>query len=325
MVTKANDTITGELHYRGDLALSYHARFRTPDGDATTYAPGEIAAYRFDGGRSFVSEEVDGEKVFLERLTDGRISLYYYRDTLGNHYYVDKPGLELSELEYRESIKYVNGRRVYNESKSHILRLNYFMQDLPDAAALTEDLGEPKHNALIKLLREYHEALGIAEKFTVLKEQPPLIVPNPELLGGFATYTDVPDLTASSYYPVGAVVHFWSPRVNEKLYFRTGVLYSRLQLETGSKAFFKIPLQLEYIYPSGAFRPRIAFGPIFNNLTAHTVSGNVGAFVRVGPRVFLSLSYGVEFEQDLMIVPTAYLAQSFHLGCAVMLSERYRH
>ncbi|MGB3801687.1 MAG: hypothetical protein WA952_17855 [Lewinella sp.] len=322
IVTVANDTVAGEVDYRGDVTLNTLASFRTGEGKTAEYAPGTINAYGFDDGRLFVSETVDNQPLFLERLTSGRVDLYYFRDERFNHYLIDKPGLGLSMLEYKETIKRVRGKRVLNRSRSHVLLLNYYLQDWVDAPEKTKDLGEPRHEDLINLLRQYHAAVGAADDFEVLKEQPPLIVVSPELVGGYTKYFDVSDLSVTSYTPVGIIGHLWMPRFNERLYFRTGMLYTRFELESGSRGYYKLPVQLEYIYPSGAFRPRFAFGPNFNNLTANTVSGNIGAMVRVANRVFVTAAYELEFEQEFVIIPVDFLAQSVSVGVSLMLTDR---
>ena len=322
IVTAAGDTLAGEVDYRGDLALGSEIRYRSADRKATVYTPGDLTAYGFDDGRTFVAHTVEGTSRFLEQLTTGRITLYYFRDDLGDHYLVDKPGLELSKLEYKESVKQVRGKRVFNRSRSHILLLNYFMQDWPAARERTADLGEPNHWKLIQLLEAYHAAVGEEASFEVLREQPPLIVLNPEITAGYTKYFDVNDLRVPSYAPVGIVAHVWMPRINEKLFFRTGVYFTRFQLEDKAMGYYKVPVQLEYVYPTGAFRPRFAYGPNFNNLTAGTVSGNLGAMLRVSDRLFLTAAYELEFEQEFVVVPVDFLAHSVSVGAAMLLNQR---
>ena len=319
IVTTASDTLYGEIDYRGDVAMGKACAFRQIGEGVTEYAPGEIAAYRFADGRLFLSEVIDEKPLFLECLATGIISLYYYRDETGNNYLVDKEGLKLTSLLYRESITNVDGRETYNRSRSHILTLNYFMSDVRDPASITRNLGEPKHHDLLRVLRAYHKALGAEEKLTIYQERAPFVVLLPELTGGFTQYYDVAELADQGYPEIGLIGHFWLPRINEKLYFRTGFSYSRLLVFEEKRGFVKVPLQLEYIAPSGVFRPRIAYGVVFNNLTAHTVSVNLGGNLKLAERLFLTASYDAELEQEFLLVPGRFVAGSIRLGCMVKL------
>ena len=261
--------------------------------------------------------------MFLERLTNGRISLYYYRDKLDDHYLVDKAGIGLSKLQYRESEGRVNGRNVIRKSTSHILLLNYYMQDWPQAPKVTADLEKPRHDNLIRLLEQYHAALGSAETFDVLEKGTSLIALTAEMVGEYTRYNDNDlEVSVEDYPRVGVLAHIWMPRVNRKLYFRTGVLYSKFTLNGVSRTYYKFPVQLEYIYPSGTIRPRISYGPNFTNLIASTVSGHIGAMARLGKRAYLTAGYEIEFDEEYVVIPVAILSHSVSVGFAVRLSGR---
>ena len=302
--------------------MNENCRFRTEGQQARVYEPGDIEGYGLADGRRFVAETVNERPFFLEQLTSGRVSLYYYRDELGDHYLIDKAGLGLSQLEYRESEKWVNGKRIASKSRSHLLLLNYYLQDWPDAPQATEDLGGPRHDNLIRLLENYHAAVSSNDTFEVLEQKMPLIVLTPEVVAGYTRYAEVPEMKTDNYSRVGALAHIWMPRVNRKLYFRTGVLYSQLDLYGTTRTYYKFPVQLEYVYPSEVFRPSFAYGPNFTNIIAGTVSGNLGAMVRLGNRTFLTAGYEIEFEEEYLIIPVQFLSQSVSVGIAVRLNGR---
>ena len=141
----------------------------------------------------------------------------------------------------------------------------------------------------------------------------------PEVVLGTLRYREVPTLIPNTYPTGGVIAHLWLPRANEKINVRTGVMFSRLQLDDGNRSFFRFPLQLEYLRPSGVFRPRFAYGPVFNNLTASTVSATAGGMSQFGDRFFVSLTYEIEFEQALVFAPEKFLGQGAFLGCAIRL------
>ena len=72
--------------------------------------------------------------------------------------------------------------------------------------------------------------------------------------GGSDNYND-----RLSYFQGGLITHFWLPRVNEKLYLRTGILLSTLEVDNSTLNLYKFPLQIEYQYSKTLIKPKIAF------------------------------------------------------------------
>ena len=65
-------------------------------------------------------------------MIKGKINVYYMRDEIGDHYYLDKENVKLIEIPYEEGIKYVDDKQVFYESTRHIGLLNFYMQDAPE-------------------------------------------------------------------------------------------------------------------------------------------------------------------------------------------------
>jgi hypothetical protein len=132
-VIKTNgDTVFGKIDYRGDLLMSEICKFKLNDNaDEIVYSPGDIAAYRFNNDKYFISKEVKGKKIFLEFLIKGQVSVFYMRDDNGDHFFIEKTGLGLAEIPYKESIKYKDNESYYFKSTTHIGILNLYMQDAP--------------------------------------------------------------------------------------------------------------------------------------------------------------------------------------------------
>ena len=104
-----NDTLTGDIDYRGDILMGQVCVFKTQiNGHITRYSPEDITGFRFKNDKFFVAKEIKGKKVFLEFLIKGKISIYYFRDSEGDHYFIEKIAGKLVELPYKEGIKYDN-------------------------------------------------------------------------------------------------------------------------------------------------------------------------------------------------------------------------
>lgn len=324
IIEHSGDTLFGQIDYRGDLHMSNACKFKSSDKTVQEYSPKEIRAYRFDEGKFYVSREVDNKMVFLEYLIKGTVNVYYLRDNSGDHYFFDKKGQPMVEIPYEEGIKYVDERKVYYESKNHIGLLKYYMQDAPGVQSQIQSIRKPEHKNLIKLAENYHKAVCEDEECIVYEKNAPMFKIIPEIVGGVINYTGVEDLVDKNYTHVGLIAHIWMPRLNEKIYFRTGVLRSELVFDVFYyddiiENYYKIPFQLEYIFPKGIIRPRMAYGMNYYVRKYFTVSFNLGANVKITDTFFLSATTDIEYRPSLFIIPNKFLSYSLKMGLFINL------
>jgi len=315
VINNNGDTLNGEIDYRGDLLMSSICTFKNKEGEIIKYYPDDITAFRFVDNKYYISREINDKKVFLEYLIKGKINVYYMRDNAGNHYYVDKTDIKLTELPYEEGVKYVDDKPVFYESKTHIRLLNYCMKDAPNIQSKINSIKKPEHKSLIRLAEEYHNAVCKDEQCIIYEKLVPLIKISPELAGGVIKYLNVEDLNEKLYINAGLIGHISMPRTSEKVFFRTGVLLSQLEFNDEKSTFYKIPLQLEYIYPRGIFRPRIAYGLNINIPNNNpSVSFNFGGNIKLSKTFFLSVISDIEFNQTGGFFPKDLLSYSLQLG-----------
>ena len=314
IISTTGDTIFGEIDYRGDLSMSNVCRFKNGENEITEYHPNDINAFRFIDSKYYISREIKQKQVFLEYLIKGKINIYYMRDDMGDHYYLDKEDVELTEIPYEEGTKYVGEKQVFYESKKHIGILTYYMQDAPELKSEIQSLKKPKHQNLIKIAEDYHNAVCDGEKCIIYEKSAPLIKIQPELVLGVINYSNVENLKDISYMHGGLIVHIWMPGTNEKMYFRTGVTFSQLDFDGQKKNYYKIPCQFEYIYPKGIVRPRIAYGLNFYIPSYQTVSVDMGANIKLSETFFLGATSDIEFNSTLLMVPNSLLSYTLKLG-----------
>ncbi len=314
IISTHGDTLFGELDYRSDLLMSSLCKFKDADHNIKKYSPDDIKAFRFIDSKYFVSREVNSKQVFLEYLIKGKVNIYYMRDELGDHYYIDKEDLKLTEITYEEGIKYIDNKQVYYQSTKHMGLLSIYMQDAPEFKPRIHDIKKPEHKNLIKLAEDYHNTVCEGEQCIIYEKTIPLLKILPELIGGAIKYSDVTELNNKFYFHGGIIGHLWMPRHSEKLYFRTGLLFSQLEFEKEVLNYYKIPFQIEYMYPTGLFRPRIAYGLNFYIPYYQTVSFDLGANIKLSESLFLSATSDIEFNPALMIVPNKLLSYSLKLG-----------
>lgn len=321
VIELSGDTLSGQIDYRGDILMGTTCKFKDHKNKIKDYSPSEIEAFRFSGSKYYVSKEVNKKKVFLEYLINGEIDIYYLRDDSGDHYYIEKEGVELTEIPYEEGIKYVGDKQVYHESKKHIGLLYYYMQDAPNFQSRIQSVKKPERKNLIRLANDYHKAVCEDEECIIYEKQSPSIKILPELLGGIINYSNVDNLNDKNYLHTGVIGHMWMPRVSEKMYFRTGVLISQLEIEGREKVYYKIPIQLEYFYPKGIFRPRIAYGLNFYLGNSQSVSFDLGANIKLSKTLFLTATSDIEFNPTRFIVPDNLLSHSMKLGILLNLID----
>lgn len=314
------DTVFGKIDYRGDIFMGRTCKFKNTEGEVIKYSPFDISAYRFIDDKYYIAKQLDDRKVFLEFLIKGEVNFYYLRDDMGEHYYIDKEGERISELPFRKEIKNINGQDVLYKTTKHIGILKHYMDDAPGFQSKINILDEPDHKALILLGEEYHNTVCKDGKCIIYEKPKAFLKIMPEVVIGVMEQVN-------TLHPIslqtGINAHIWLPRINEKLYISLGVLYSEHQpiqyaskpvSELGKKKLYKIPIHVEYIYPSGAFRPKISYGVNIYNPPYHSVSGNIGANIRLSDSFFVSLTGEAEFIPNAIIFPQTFDGYSMHAG-----------
>lgn len=319
IIKTTGDTLFGQIDFRGDLLMGSVCKFKDADNTIIKYSPEDIVAYRFNDSKYYVTRDVNSQKTFMEYLIKGKINIYYLRDDSGDHYFVDKEGDRLIEIPYEEGIKYIDGKPIYYESKKHIVILNTLMQDAPALQARIQSVKKPEHQNLIKLAEDYHNAVCDDEKCMIYEKKLPFIRILPELVSGVIKYSNMEDINDRFYMHSGVIGHIWMPMTSEKVYFRTGILFSQLDFDGDKTTYYKVPCQIEYIYPKGIFRPRLAYGLNFYKPRYQSVSFNVGGNFKLSETFFLSVTTDFEFNQTMLFVPKDQLSNSFQVGLFVNL------
>lgn len=319
IVMHSNDTIWGEIDYRGDLRMSQVCRFKSDKGDVYDYKPENIVFYQLDSGKSYVSKEINGRINFLEYLVNGKIDVYYMRDQKGDRYFIEKEGERIAELTYEKEFRYFGDKLVEHETKTHRGILNYYMNGAPEMQSEINSLKKPEHRNLINLVKKYHKVVCNDEQCIVYEKTLPLFKAMPELISGFTKFRERDNLRNEFYFQNGLLLNIWMPRTNEKLYFKTGVLITKFDFIEKEKTYFKIPAHLEYIYPHGNFKPRFSYGINFYRPAFRTVSFDAGATIKVAKKLNFCASAELEFKDKVLILPSRYEAFSIHFGLMLEL------
>lgn len=142
----AAGTVSQNSYYKKDSLISYGVEFidygnyksskycYVKIGDQILmYSPDEVSEYGYNDGRVYVAKRVtlrdSVQTVFLERLVDGKFTLYYYKGAGYSTYFVSQDSLTLRELPYRNKERTTNYRE---KVQDYALACNY----VADAARL---------------------------------------------------------------------------------------------------------------------------------------------------------------------------------------------
>ena len=285
-ITNENDTIFGLIDYRGEIRNSKVCVYKKDAGsESSVFQPFEIDSYRFLGSKFYVSKMVpDGEDknpIFLEYLVNGIANLYFFRDTYGPHYLIEKEGEVFAELTNDEKIVYIDNIQYLKSSNKHIGLLRATFSDCND---IYPEISHVKleHESLIELTKNYHEFVceDGAECIVYEKKIPavrvkvaPVIglnISNIKFRNSNTVYSDM-DFDMSLNWAVGLNINVTLPRSNEKISFIYGALiennhyYSNNVSTTNAADYynevnthffsFKNAFSLNYTYPKGKIRP----------------------------------------------------------------------
>lgn len=331
VITLSKDTVYGQIDYRGDYTMGRVCRFLSEDGKKTEFTPNDITAYRFIDSKYFISLEVEKQKHFLEFLVQGKMNVYYLRDNKGDHYYIENEGKPLVELPYQEEIKTINDKQYFHKSHYHNGILNYYTQEAPQLKEAVENLEKPEHANLMKLARNYHNAVcEDGEECIVFERKIPLFQVKAEAVAGYYAFllekrflSEGSDLQGLDHSFFGARVYLWLPRSSENLYMKIGLFYLNNQSLKEELGNIKIPIQFEYLYPKGLIRPTISGGiSLYENIVLiPSYSVGLRMINRNNDRFSFSLLYDVEMLPISGIFP---VFPSFHLvGHSLSLGASY--
>jgi hypothetical protein len=173
LITLNGDTIHGFLLAQNGINSYRNAIFKISlDGKEEEYSPEEIEGYRFIDGKYFVSIKLNTgpnkelKSVFMEYLIKGIISIYFYVDSQGDHYYIEKEPYGLRELS--EPIKINNEGKI--STSLYKGKLKSLMADCPE---MDKDINSSQLNnsSLVSIAKKYHNYVCYNDSCIIYEKQ----------------------------------------------------------------------------------------------------------------------------------------------------------
>jgi hypothetical protein len=299
IINNSNDTLFGLIDYRGNRSNAKKCIFiksNDTEHKKIEYSPYDIKAYRFINSKYYVSKQINvnekDELIFLEFLIKGIANIFYYRDESGKeNYYIEKGNGNLVLLKNDNIVSYIENNESTRESKQYIGVLNYFFQDMPNICKETEKI-DLDHESLIKIARDYHNAVCKNEACVVYEKKVPKvsIVIGPLIGINYSTLHVKETLLNEFYYlngsklnsvnlSIGLFLKASMPSINERLFFQYEINYNRATFTTNNTfAYFMNYINsititfnsinnggmIRYEFPKGKVRPVFECGGFYN-------------------------------------------------------------
>jgi hypothetical protein len=304
IITLNGDTVNGRLDFRGDINNSRNCIFYSGSNQIFKYLPFEIKSYRFKDGKYYISKSIEKQdtvkQIFAEYIVDGQRDLFYFKDNSGFHYLISNDNRTLVEIPFKSEIINEDGRLYQSETTTHIGYLKSYFRDCPSLFSEIEAIKKPNLHDLISLTKKYNQLTCRDSNCIVYyKKKMPFQFAVEPYIG-----TTRQQYFMNSYLTnYGAYLYAWLPESNEKLFFKTGLLFSEYAPE--NERIYKIPIQFEYLFPDKAIRPKFDIG-----VNAYTVKNSGitesiglmmavsgGILVHVSKHIFIDLTFETELFQ----------------------------
>ncbi len=160
VIKNNNDTVYGQIKYLGSQNSSEKCIFQKDSlSEEQIFTPTDILGYRYENKKYYVSKSVSSngktKDLFLEFLINGVVDIYYFRDEMEDHYFIEERNGNLIELKNKVSNIKQNNDTYQKESKEYIGILRYVFKDQPDIQNKV-DQTKLSHKSLINIAKNYH-------------------------------------------------------------------------------------------------------------------------------------------------------------------------
>ncbi len=317
ILTLNQDTVFGEIRFRGDMANSLKCTFKDNTGFIRDYKPDEIKSYRYLNGKYYISKIVKNDNatvnLFAEYLVQGKKNLYYYRNNSGTHFLIDFINDTLTEIPYHEDIVKIEDVNYLKTSTLHIGYLKTYFNDCPAVFDEIDKISKPYFENLVKLTKNYHHF--------VCKDSGCIVYYKPErpLRFGIEPVFGISDLrrmNSGIATEKGVYIYLWLPRSNENLYFKTGIfnLKDTILFNNSNFSIDRIPFDLEYLFPYKIIKPKVDFGiNAYYFQTLMSISTSIGFLIKAKDHIFFDLSFSSDL-MNLSLQPHFFISHSFEFG-----------
>ncbi|WP_338399317.1 hypothetical protein [Persicobacter psychrovividus] len=309
-----------KIRYQGDIKNSQLCSYIDADGKENTASPYEIKGYTFKDGKFYVSKNFIKqemvEKVFVEYLVKGQKGLYFLRDWEDFHYLIDCNDSSVMALPFQNEMISQQGKSYQRKSTKYIGILKNYFVDCPDLYKEIEGMRKPNEKQLTHLTKKYNDKVcGEGTCIVFEKKKAKFIM----AIEPYFASTHFKGL--GNYAEQGGLLYFWLPKSNERIYLKTGLLFSSQQ---NQQSLYRIPLRFEYVYSSKFIQPKFDLGlnifslrnPEYQEGMGVSFAGSTGLRLRLSKFAFIDLSLETDF---MTLAFDTDLFPSYSLGTGLLI------
>jgi hypothetical protein len=162
--------------------------------------------------------------------------------------------LIIKKLPYKIETLNIDGVNYQKESKLFVGFLKSYFNDCPSLFSKIDEIKSPERKALISLTKEYHDiTCGDGACVIYDRKEYPIKIAIEPVYRYYAKNILISDTILNAY---GVNLYLWLPNSNERLYFKTGLIFA----QPSPYNYFQIPLQIEYVYPFKVIKPKFDLG-----------------------------------------------------------------
>lgn len=287
VITNDRDTLFGMVDYREGNKAYNSCDFRSSeDGNTISYAAASIFGYGFENDKFFQSKEIilkdrPSTIVLLEVIVKSElVSLYEYEST----YFIEKESSGLKPLINETEEVTINGQKALKSTNRHIATLSMLLFDCPEIRGRIQNT-KLNERHLSNLVEDYNRFKG--KTSITYKAKKPWARATIGATAGFNTsqlsfkqYVGYEYLTGNfdvSNSPIAGIsLNFSSPRISERISFRSDILYLESDYYKYGESTFstsikrnyvtielqslKIPIGFQYTFPKKKFTPYLNIG-----------------------------------------------------------------
>lgn len=278
VIMSNGDSVAGYVDYRMDKKHWKNCYFRPSKKESTQrYSPQQVSDYGISSDKryrsiSLAEDSAPGEKVFVEVIVKGTLSLYRYK----NIFYIDKDGKVTKLPERTKTLVEIGGKKAYKTDRTYIGLLNVAMAD----CKLVADNTNYKERDLTNIVQNYNRCHD--QEGQVYKEKKPFTKFAFQAFGGVdLSSLHLENVETSSFEqsnsPIfGIGVDISSPRLNDKIFFSFELDYLKKAYQGSSRqqtehsmlyydydidvSFLKIPIGFRYNFLKEAQTPYVRIG-----------------------------------------------------------------
>ncbi|MBR6192207.1 MAG: hypothetical protein IKQ68_08630 [Prevotella sp.] len=260
IITNQKDTVYGMIDYRTNDKNSQQCTFKADNAsEYVTYAPGQIAGYRFkDSGKYYVSRDFGEDGVFFaEFLVNGMMNLYRREVGYRKIYYLENENGEV--VRYENFDEHLD----YDEREAKVRAQGLVSQVYKSQRAVDDvKFNKMSDKQMIKMVKDYHEDVCtsgddcIQYEYDARKEGRISVRPTVYVGGGYAACYDK-DVWSKYYkgggfFTIGAGIDLDRSRYGTGMMFQLSCLYSRYTDKDNGNHFSSLSFNLGPMFRFGA-------------------------------------------------------------------------